>query len=146
MRSSRWDSHRVASTAGKSDRRALVPSCYWNGLPDTVVGACASNTGANDSTMVPGSWHLPSPPQELSDALPADAGRPSAPCRASDTRTRGTRDRPALGPVPTPDSAAALPDWPGVRLHVVTGKGDTGKSTVADSLVTTPAPTGLRLP
>ena len=28
----------------------------------------------------------------------------------------------------------AAPDWPGVRLHVVTGKGGTGKSTVAAAL------------
>ena len=27
-----------------------------------------------------------------------------------------------------------MSDWPGVRLHVVTGKGGTGKSTVAASL------------
>ena len=33
----------------------------------------------------------------------------------------------------TADSAAAK-DWPGVRLHVVTGKGGTGKTTVAGSL------------
>ncbi|MBR7826131.1 ATPase [Actinospica sp. MGRD01-02] len=33
----------------------------------------------------------------------------------------------------TADSAAAK-DWPGVRLHVVTGKGGTGKTTVAGAL------------
>jgi anion-transporting ArsA/GET3 family ATPase len=35
--------------------------------------------------------------------------------------------------VTTADSAAAK-DWPGVRLHVVTGKGGTGKTTVAAAL------------
>jgi anion-transporting ArsA/GET3 family ATPase len=35
--------------------------------------------------------------------------------------------------VTTADSAAAK-DWPGVRLHVVTGKGGTGKTTVAGAL------------
>lgn len=33
-----------------------------------------------------------------------------------------------------PDSPHPTPDWPQVRLHVVTGKGGTGKSTVAAAL------------
>lgn len=33
-----------------------------------------------------------------------------------------------------PDGTPRTPDWPRVRLHVVTGKGGTGKSTVASAL------------
>ncbi|GAA4122073.1 ArsA-related P-loop ATPase [Nocardioides fonticola] len=33
-----------------------------------------------------------------------------------------------------PQTTSSTPDWPKVRLHVVTGKGGTGKSTVAASL------------
>ncbi|MGA9746097.1 MAG: P-loop NTPase, partial [Nocardioides sp.] len=32
------------------------------------------------------------------------------------------------------DATAGATDWPGVRLHIVTGKGGTGKSTVAAAL------------
>src|ERR1022692_5244259 len=36
-------------------------------------------------------------------------------------------------------------DWDGVRLHVVTGKGGTGKTTVAASLALAPASGGKRV-
>lgn len=32
------------------------------------------------------------------------------------------------------EARRAKPDWPAVRLHVVTGKGGTGKTTVAAAL------------
>jgi anion-transporting ArsA/GET3 family ATPase len=35
---------------------------------------------------------------------------------------------------PTPGQGDSAPDWPGVQLHIVTGKGGTGKTTVAASL------------
>ena len=41
--------------------------------------------------------------------------------------------------------AERLDDWPGVRLHVVTGKGGTGKSTVAASLALALATSGRRV-
>jgi len=50
--------------------------------------------------------------------------------------------------VPTPatgDGAARTTDWDGVRLHVVTGKGGTGKTTVAASLALALATGGRRV-
>lgn len=50
------------------------------------------------------------------------------------------------GPAPVPDDGAVTtPDWPGVRLHVVTGKGGTGKTTVAAALALTLASLGRRV-
>jgi anion-transporting ArsA/GET3 family ATPase len=40
------------------------------------------------------------------------------------------------------DTHASGPDWPGVQLHVVTGKGGTGKSTVAAALALSMASEG----
>ena len=44
-------------------------------------------------------------------------------------RARSPTTVRVVTPPPAPD-----PDWPGVRLHVVTGKGGTGKSTVSAAL------------
>src|SRR3954452_10147952 len=46
----------------------------------------------------------------------------------------------------TPRQAAgdAEPDWPGVRLHVVTGKGGAGKTTIAGALALSLASGGRR--
>ncbi len=41
---------------------------------------------------------------------------------------------PAQTASPTPGQRDSAPDWPGVQLHIVTGKGGTGKTTVAASL------------
>jgi anion-transporting ArsA/GET3 family ATPase len=41
--------------------------------------------------------------------------------------------------------AAASPDWPAVRLHVVTGKGGTGKTTIAGALALALASGGKRV-
>ena len=62
--------------------------------------------------------------------------------------TRRVGGRPPQ-PLPTlgrasPDPAAG--DWPGVRLHVVTGKGGTGKTTVAAALALALATGGRRDP
>ncbi|WP_052466169.1 ArsA-related P-loop ATPase [Mobilicoccus massiliensis] len=43
------------------------------------------------------------------------------------------------------DDTGARPDWPGVRLHVVTGKGGTGKTTVASALALTLASLGRKV-
>src|SRR3954451_1820585 len=59
---------------------------------------------------------------------------------SSPQRARRVRRHPrAQGIVPEPDDSLATvratdTDWDGVRLHVVTGKGGTGKTTVAASL------------
>src|ERR1700761_685068 len=47
--------------------------------------------------------------------------------------------------VTTADSTAAR-DWSGIRLHVVTGKGGTGKTTVAGALALAPPPPARRGP
>ncbi|GAB47543.1 ArsA-related P-loop ATPase [Mobilicoccus pelagius] len=51
------------------------------------------------------------------------------------------------GPLDTADADGEVttPDWPGVRLHVVTGKGGTGKTTVAAALALTLASLGRRI-
>lgn len=51
------------------------------------------------------------------------------------------------GPSRAPDASSevTLPDWPGVRLHVVSGKGGTGKTTVAAALALTLASLGRRV-
>lgn len=47
--------------------------------------------------------------------------------------------------VPSDPAAAPRPDWPGVRLHVVTGKGGTGKTVVAAALAIALAHAGGRV-
>ena len=44
-----------------------------------------------------------------------------------------------------PSDDAVTPDWPGVRLHVVSGKGGTGKTTVAAALALALAADGHRV-
>ncbi len=44
-----------------------------------------------------------------------------------------------------PDTLAPVSDWPGVQVHVVSGKGGTGKSTVAASLALALARPGRRV-
>ena len=51
--------------------------------------------------------------------------------------------RRAAGPTPCPGHGRE-PDWEGVRLHVVTGKGGTGKTTVAAALAVALAAGGRR--
>ncbi len=57
------------------------------------------------------------------------------------TGARDPRGSPYARPVPP----ASAPDWPGVRLHVVTGKGGTGKTTVAGALSLALASGGKRV-
>jgi len=45
-----------------------------------------------------------------------------------------TPQQTAPTPAPSPASTVRSPDWPKVQLHVVTGKGGTGKTTVAAAL------------
>ncbi|MGQ0632375.1 MAG: ArsA-related P-loop ATPase [Sporichthyaceae bacterium] len=49
-----------------------------------------------------------------------------------------------MPPSPTAPSDASRPDWKGVELHVVTGKGGTGKTTVAAALAMSLAAAGGR--
>src|SRR4051794_5281491 len=63
-------------------------------------------------------------------------------------RDQGRRARPRGTPITLPamagDSSRRGSDWEGVRLHVVTGKGGTGKTTVAAALALALARDGRR--
>ena len=59
--------------------------------------------------------------------------------RTSSSRRHPGRPHPALEPDRGRES-----DWPGVRLHIVTGKGGTGKTTVAAALALSLAAGGRR--
>ena len=78
--------------------------------------------------------HLPQPcPREdTSAAILPRVVCPRSPQRHPSPRLRSAHAceprAPAVWASPTP------PDWPGVQLHVVTGKGGTGKTTVAAAL------------
>src|SRR5436305_8546241 len=74
---------------------------------------------------------------------------PPPPCHARPS-TRELIRPPTRGPsrlVPVTNAAEARhakPDWSAVRLHVVTGKGGTGKTTVAGALALALAAGGER--
>lgn len=57
--------------------------------------------------------------------------------------SQGSRKRPAHS-VASLAAGARETDWPGVRLHIVTGKGGTGKTTVAAALALSLAAGGRR--
>ena len=83
---------------------------------------------------------LPPPSPAGHPGVPEDPGHPERP-----GHPEFLAHPEGPGVAGTVDDAVTTPDWPGVRLHVVSGKGGTGKTTVAAALALTLASLGRRV-
>ena len=86
---------------------------------------------------------LPPPSPAGHPGVPEDPGHPERPGHPGHPEFLAHPEGP--GVAGTVDDAVTTPDWPGVRLHVVSGKGGTGKTSVACALALASAARGQRV-